>query len=188
VFFLSRRDNGFMALKARKAVSFTVVAVALLTAAVLTGSSSSAFAKQKLRTESAFGACVSLPTKLFPKRGLPKEDSTDQKVFEISGPKDRSVTIGTRASYDQLLATEIPGWVTEEIRVDKVKKVSGGYTVTGHWEGGDGQSEAGGPWYRHTIKKKDGSATTVDFFFLEDDFKSNTKMIAASIESVRTCS
>jgi hypothetical protein len=170
VFFLSRRDNGFMALKARKAVSFTVVAVALLTAAVLTGSSSSAFAK------------------LFPKRGLPKEDSTDQKVFEISGPKDRSVTIGTRASYDQLLATEIPGWVTEEIRVDKVKKVSGGYTVTGHWEGGDGQSEAGGPWYRHTIKKKDGSATTVDFFFLEDDFKSNTKMIAASIESVRTCS
>jgi hypothetical protein len=148
-------------------------------------------AKVAIRKEKAFGACVDLPTRFYPKKGIAEEQvSVDGmlRVLNVVGADARVVTLTAHRSYKKLLATEKPGWVSEGFRVDKVTTVVNGYVVIGHWEGGETEAaEKGGPWQRYTFKTKGGSATTVDFFFTPGDYKANKKSFDAAIASARTC-
>jgi hypothetical protein len=149
-------------------------------------------AKPATRTEKAFGVCVDVSARLFPNKGSLKERPTNEgSITELSvlGPKQRELSLGSHPSYEKLRATEVLGWVTEEIRVDKVTPTKDGYDVIGLWDGSDPETgkEVGGPWRRRTVRNNDGTAVAVDFFFTTADYKQNRKSITKSITSVRSC-
>jgi hypothetical protein len=179
VFRIRNRHDLSMSSQRFPAVLFGMALIVVVAIAVVGPANASASSKG-VRTEKASGACVTLPTSLFPNKGIAEDGD-----LSVTATKERTVRIVAHPSYAELLSTEIPGWVNESFRVDKVSKDAKGYRVVGLWE--DNQTETGGPWHRRVLKTAKGAAVSVDFFFLTADYNANTTKITKAIASVRSC-
>jgi hypothetical protein len=148
----------------------------------------SAAAQAQFRAEKAFGICVEVPAKLFPKRAYKSTRNTDKGPMpevSIDGPKKRNIIIAPYDSYDKLLALEVPGFVTEYMHVDKVTPGNNEYSLTGYWV--EDLKNDSGAWQRKAFRQDDGSAAYIDFFVLRSDLKNNAQLTNKMIASARRC-
>jgi hypothetical protein len=150
-------------------------------------------AKSKVRTEKAFGVCLTVPTTLFPKPG--KTGVTERYVddgsgsgssvtepdFRVTGRKDREVIVWVSSTYREPKL----GWAIP-VDTQYITRTADGYRAKGVWDP-EKESPGGGPWYGRTYRLDNGGAILVEMYLASGDDRAFKTEVAAMVASVRRC-